>query len=86
MDIILTYVTYYDIEEKTIKTVNVISDGKHILTDNKAKKFLKVTIPNAKFIEKSKNIVSIDITALLATPLQELLKTETTHTVYTFID
>lgn len=86
MDIILTYVTYYDVEEKTIKTVNVISDGKHILTDNKAKQFLKSMTTNAKFIEKSKNLVSIDITALLATPLQELLKEETKHTVYTFID
>lgn len=86
MDIILTYVTYYDVEEKAIKTVNVISDGKHILTDNKAKQFLKLNIPNGKFIEKSKNIVSLDITALLATPLMDLLKEQTTHSVYTFID
>lgn len=86
MDITLTYVTYYDTDSKVIRTVNVITDGKHLLTDSKAKQFLKLNIPNGKFIEKSRNTVSFDITALLAKPLQDLLKEQTNHKVYTFID
>lgn len=75
MNIILTKILYFDNESKSLNTVRVLTDGKKVLTDSKAKAFIKARLNTGdKFVEKSKDIFDVDISDILETPLQELIE------------
>lgn len=80
MNIILTNITYFNNESKTLQNVNVFTDGKKVMTDSNSKKFVKNRLMNGdKFIEKSKKIIDVPISDLLTTPLQDILKKQKTE-------
>lgn len=87
MNIIITDILYFKKDDNTLHHIDVFTDGKKVLTDSKAKQFVKSALGNDdKFVEKSKKIVDIPITDLLNTPLLTLLEKNEkngTLTIYT---
>lgn len=84
--VVLTDLTVFDKEKKDTKTIKVIKDGTHTLTNSDIKRFVK-SLKNTNIvpIEKSKIFLNVDFDDIYKKPLVQVIQeTYNNEKIYRF--